>query len=174
MSVKTVRRLLISTLVALCVSGSEQVPAFEDYAVRTESRGPATPVKLTTRSERMFRARLSEAAKQPPDFAGHYKFAVWGCGSMCAAGAIIDLTSGRVYPPPLAGAGQGWDRWISCPGMFEGTGYEYRVESRLMIVRCGSNFDKKGRNRPDVYYLLWTDTMFKTLLHVRHNVASHE
>lgn len=114
----------------------------------------------------MFRTRLAEAAKEPPDFAGHYKFAIWGCGSNCAAGAIVDLQSGEVYAPPLGGKGEGWQRWISCTGLLDSTGYEYHLNSRLMIVRCGWSFDQDGKNRPDVYYLLWEGTQFRQLLNI--------
>ena len=34
----------------------------------------------------MFRTQLINAAKEPPDFAGHYRFALWGCGSIAAPG----------------------------------------------------------------------------------------
>jgi hypothetical protein len=114
----------------------------------------------------MFRTRLTEAATQPPDFAGHYRFAVWGCGSNCGAGAILDLQNGAVYQPPLAFGRKGWERWMSCAALLQDTGYEYHVDSRLMIVRCGYGFDEQGKNWPDVHYLLWEGTRFKELLHI--------
>jgi hypothetical protein len=150
----------------LLLSAETNAPRFGDYPAQADWHGSAASIKLITRSERMFRTRLTEAAKEPPDFAGHYKFAGWGCGSLCGAGAIIDLQSGDVYQPPLAEQGGGWQHWISCAASFDGTGYEYHLTSKLMIVRCGSNFDQSGKNWPDVYYLLWEGTGFKTLLHI--------
>lgn len=150
---------------ALLFAGTD-VPRFEDYSSPTAWHGTVAPIKLITRSERMFRTRLTETAKEPPNFAGHYRITYWGCGSFCAAGALIDLESGNVYPPPLGGNGEGWERWISCPASFEGTGDEFHLDSRLMIVRCGHNFDRNGKNWPDVYYLLWEGTRFKELLHI--------
>jgi hypothetical protein len=96
----------------------------------------------------MFRTQLTNAAKKPADFAGHFTMAVWGCGSECAAAALIDLTTGDVYQPPLATPnGTGWDRWVMCPGSFEGTGNEFQLDSRLMIVRCGLNYsDRLNKN----------------------------
>lgn len=114
----------------------------------------------------MFRTRLTEADRMPPDFAGHYWIAYWGCGSECAAAAIVDLQSGTVYPPPLGGNGEGWDRWISCAASFEGSGDEFHLNGRLMIVRCDANFDAQGKNRPDVYYMLWEGSGFRQLLHL--------
>jgi hypothetical protein len=144
-----------------------RAPRFKDYPVREIWRGPAARLKLITKSERMFRTRLTEAAKEPPDFAGHYRFAGWGCGSVCGAGAIINLKTGAVYPPPLGGKGEGWERWINCTASFDGTGLEYRPDSRLMIVRCGWNYDEQGKNHPDVYYLLWEGDRFRELLHIQ-------
>jgi hypothetical protein len=110
-------------------------PRFEDYPAELWNGVPA-PVKLTTRSERMFVTRLTEAGKGPPDFAGRYRFAGWGCGSVCAAGAIVDLQTGLVFPPPLRSREKsGWDRWVFAGGPVQGPYVEYRRDSRLMIVR---------------------------------------
>jgi hypothetical protein len=123
-------------------------PRFEQYPAEADRHGPAVSIKLISPSERMFRTRLTEAAKEPPDFAGRYRFTVWRCGSECAAGAIIDLRTGVVYQPLLGGKGEGWERWISCNAAFDGTGYDHRLNSRLMIVRCAWNFDERGKNWP--------------------------
>ncbi len=59
--------------------------------------------------------------KTPPDFAGHFNYAIWGFGSNYAAGAIIDIHTGIVYPPPgKSGNESGWDRWIFTLGIVEG------------------------------------------------------
>jgi hypothetical protein len=110
-------------------------PRFEDFPVDERWNGPNAPIKLVTRSERMFRTQLTEGSKGPPTFAGHYRFTGWGCGSVCAAGAIIDLKTGTVYPPPGGGKLEGWDRWIFSHGFVDGPFDEYRLNSRLIIVR---------------------------------------
>ena len=86
---------------------------------------------------------------------------------MCAAGAIVDLQNGAVSPPPLGGTGYRLAALDSCAATFDDTGYEYRRDSSLMIVRCGCNYDASGKNRPDIYYLLWEGNGFKELLHIR-------
>jgi hypothetical protein len=78
------------------------LPRLEDYTVVHIFKGPNAPVKIITTSERLYRTRMTNAGKESPDFAGRYKFAIWGCGSNCAAGAIIDLQTGNVYQPPMA------------------------------------------------------------------------
>ena len=67
------------------------VPKFEDYRNIEEWSGPNAEPKIVTRAERMFRTRLREAARQAPNFAGHYRFTTWGCGSNCVQGAMVDL-----------------------------------------------------------------------------------
>lgn len=143
------------------------IPRFEDYPSPTDWHGPAAAIKLITSSEQMFRTRLTETGKEPPNFAGHYKITYWGCGSECSAGAVIDLQSDGVYPPAFGGKGKGWQCWISCAARFEGTDDEFHLNSRLMITRCGSNFDQNGKNHPDVYYMLWDGSRFKELMHLR-------
>jgi len=109
-------------------ASQRQIPRFEDYPVPEKWQGPAAPVKLTTASERMFATRLREASKQPPDFAGHYRFAGWGCGSACAAGAIIDLATGNVYQPPFAGKAGGWVL-PKVPQDYRGSRYAHAAKS---------------------------------------------
>jgi hypothetical protein len=57
-------------------------PRFEDLPVSENWNESAAPLKLKTRSERMFRTELLKAAKELPNFAGHYRITFWGCGSV--------------------------------------------------------------------------------------------
>jgi hypothetical protein len=143
-------------------------PRFEDLPVTESLSQPTAPLKLTNRSERMFRTQLTNAAKEPPNFAGHYRITYWGCGSNCAAGAMIDLQTGDVFPAPLAKSnGRGWERWIECAACFEGANDEFHLDSRLMIVRCGLNYSERlQKNITDTYYFLWEENRFRQLLHV--------
>jgi hypothetical protein len=143
-------------------------PRFQDFPVAEVWNRPPAPLKLTTSSERMFKTRLTEANRQPAAFAGHYTMAFWGCGSVCSAAALIDLKTGEVYQPPLATPnGAGWERWIMCPGSFEGTDDEFHINSRLMIVRCGMNYSERlQKNIPDMWYFVWEQNRFRELLFV--------
>jgi hypothetical protein len=143
-------------------------PRFEDYPVTENWNPPPAPLKLTTRSERMFKTRLTEAAKEPPNFAGQYRITYWGCGSNCSASALVDLATGDVIPPPLAKSnGAGWERWIMCTACFEGADDEFHLNSRLMIVRCGLNYSEQlQKNVPDTYYFVLEHGHFRQLLFV--------
>lgn len=153
------RYLSILILLPL-VAKSQSIPKWEDFHVSTIWKGPNAPVKLVRRDERMFRTRLTEAAKEPPDFAGHYRVAGWGCGSACGTAAIIDLETGKIYPPPgKSGKETGWERWMVGGGITDGSYFETRLDSRLAIVR------QQGRDpaTQDVKYYKWTGSKFKLL-----------
>jgi hypothetical protein len=142
-------------------------PRFEDYPTSETWNGMPAPVKLTTASERLFRTRLTEASRKSPNFADHYRFTFWGCGSNCDAGAVVDLQTGIVHPPPLGAHGSGWERWIISPAFFEGSGVDFRPNSRLVIVRCGiKNSERPEANVPYVYYFVWEGDRFHQLLFI--------
>lgn len=134
-------------------------PRFDDYPVIETWQGPSAPIKLLTPSERMFRTQLTTASKQPPDFAGHYRFTAWGCGSFCVAGALINLKTGVVFSPPLGAKGGGWNRWIFCGGIIDGPYVDYRPDSSLMIVHCQEQIEDTT-----VHYLVWENTGFRQIL----------
>ncbi|HNY40067.1 MAG TPA: hypothetical protein PKJ41_06720 [Bryobacteraceae bacterium] len=130
-------------------------PKFEEYPVSEQWTGPAAAVRLTARSSQLFRTRLRNAGKEPANFAGHYQFEIWGCGSNCAAGGIIDLRSGEVFHPPLGGGARGYPDWIISTGMMEGSAIDFRIDSRLIIVKCGMfPSEKLQRIIPEEHYLL--------------------
>ena len=154
------RWLLNSLIGATLLMGSEAIPTFDNFRVSTPWNGPNAAVKLTRPDERMFRTRLSSGASERPNFAGHYRFVDWGCGSVCAAGALIDLETGTVYPPPGSEGRKGWERWMFAGGFVEGSFMNIRVDSRLAIIR---------QQAPDpaaqeVSYYEWSGSAFRLLL----------
>ncbi len=57
-----------------------------------------------------------------------------------------------------------------CTASFEGSDDEFRIDSRLMIVRCGMNFSERlQKNIPDTYYLVWENDHFRQILRVAGN-----
>jgi hypothetical protein len=143
---------------------SKHLPRFEDFPVFDNRNRPPAPLKLTTRSERMFRTRLTNASKNPPNFAGHLQFVEWGCGANCISGAVIDLQDGTVFSPPLATATA---HFSVCQSAYENSGVEHHVDSRLFILQCGLNYSERlEKNIPDVYYFVWEDSRFRQILHI--------
>lgn len=152
------RNFLLSLLLSITLQ-SQTIPRWEDFRVRTDWSGHTVPLKLVRPDERMFHTQLSNGAKQRPNFAGHYRFVGWGCGSVCAAGALIDLQTGAVYPPPGSSDHEGWDRWIFSGGFVDGPFIESRTDSRLVITRQQS----KDPSMQYLSYYEWSGTAFRLL-----------
>jgi len=76
------------------------------------------------KDEREFRTRLRSAARQTPNFAGHYVVSTWGCGAECLTGAFIDANTGEVkwLPDGICC----WDASVDRP-------IEFRLDSRLIV-----------------------------------------
>lgn len=96
----------------------DRAPQFEDFPVRTVYRG--RPARVDFRSDptaRQFRTRLTQGAKEGPNFAGHYTVVEWGCGTNCGVSTIVDAITGKVYD------GEGAER-----------GTAFRLDSYLFIA----------------------------------------
>ncbi len=116
----------------------------------------------------MLRTRLMEASKKPPNFAGKLRGVLWGCGSNCASATFVDLETGAVYPQPLSDGSNGVGRWAIPEGMFDGAGVWGRVDSALLIIRCGKTWvEKEDILLPDSYYFVWDNGRFRLLLKVQ-------
>ena len=142
------------------------VPQFQDYPAATKFTGSAISPRMPAHSDSTIRSRVIDAAKEPPNFAGHYRFLTWSCGAACISGAVIDLATGEVLAPPHIGPDN--PDFNVCQNAREGSGVEFRVESRLAIVKCGSNFDKRlNRNMPELYFFVLENQSFKEILRLR-------
>lgn len=96
---------------------------FEDFRVPAVDHNKRAGLDLKSNKHApMFRTRLREGyASDTANFAGHYTFVYWGCGSPCQSSLLIDRKTGKIYDAPEANLG-----------------YDFRSTSRMMIV-----------NRPD-------------------------
>jgi hypothetical protein len=70
------------------------------------------------------------------NFGGHYCFVYWGCGSPCQMSAIVDLKTGIVYEGPSASLG-----------------YEFKRNSRLVIINPGRTIDSCAYCHPEYWVL---------------------
>lgn len=96
-------------------------PQFEDFPVGTVYTGPRAPVNLGSNPEaHTYRTRLTEGAKAPVNFAGHYIVVGWGCGTQCGAYMLIDAKNGKVFDGPAG----------SDPGV------SFRANSSLFVVEA--------------------------------------
>jgi hypothetical protein len=69
------------------------------------------------------------------NFAGRYFVAVWGCGTACVSGAVIEPRTGKMHPLPSVSG------WNDVHKNFRGI--NFRHNSRL-IVLSGERDDKEG------------------------------
>jgi hypothetical protein len=58
---------------------------------------PAAKPDVSSGRAHHYRTRLREEAKEGANYNGHFRVAMWGCGSNCMEWAIIDLATGRVW-----------------------------------------------------------------------------
>ena len=101
-------------LLLFCLGASAQiaVPKFEQFRVKeTFSGKPAAPT-LKRAKDREYRTMIQTEAEKGPNFAGHYTVALWGCGSSCLQGALIDEKTGEIFDLPFTYIGWG-------PGKYE-------------------------------------------------------
>jgi hypothetical protein len=99
--------------------------------------------------KKRFVTRIKEGvAEKGVNFAGHFCFVYWGCGSPCKLSAVVDLNTGIVYN-----------------GLSSEIGYEFRKNSKLMIVNPPDSSRWFNKNvlwqQPSQY--VWTGTKFVKL-----------
>lgn len=118
--------LVFATFIGAVALALDQppIPRFADFPAETPANVQRMAVNLTShQSARLFRTRVKRAAKQRPNFAGHYVVAEWACGSMCSSLFVVDLNTGTVLS--VAGSAR--------PLQF--TEYlRYQKDSRLLIT----------------------------------------
>ena len=131
-------------------AAQEPVPAFEDFPVAEIYRGAAAPLDLAdNRAAQEYRTRLSQAAQEKPNFAGHFILTNWGCGAACVQTAIIDAQTGLVFMLPF---------YVCCwSGMDDPL--EYRLDSSLLVIR-----GRRNEQLPEaVYYYHWNGGQLELL-----------
>ena len=150
--------LLIATVIVSGLSGSAAAPPkFEDFLVTDIFTGTPVAPQLSTAQARRFRTQLRTQAPRGPDFAGHFKLALWGCGAGCVFVSVIDSISGEVDFAPFSFQ----DAWTNIDGRPRVSCHhssDFRLDSELYIVQ-GSIHDKAG-----THYYRWHDKRF-TLVH---------
>jgi hypothetical protein len=77
-----------------------KAPTFATYRVSVPKilDNPKLDLKSNP-TAKMYRSLLRQEISQGPNFAGHYRVAIWGCGSSCAMFAVVNLKTGRVITP---------------------------------------------------------------------------
>lgn len=120
-------------------------PRFEDHLVKEQFKHKPTKVDLKSHPDaRRYRTRLRQGAAQGPNFAGHYRVVLWGCGTACHVYAIIDLLTGKVFMFRDAAT----------------SGLMFRQNSKMLIIdpidaQTMKSFDKKIPDWLTTRYYVW-------------------
>jgi hypothetical protein len=138
------------------------VPVFEDYTVAVVAT-PTTPKPvLKSARAREFRSVIQQEAREEVNFAGHYRVAIWGCGSDCGGFAIINKINGKVYTQPgvnyVGGVMGNLDVLV-----------DFRKDSRLLILAGALNDDKA--HQTGKFYYLWNGSGLKLLGRTALNIS---
>jgi len=139
--------LLVNITIALAQDGSVRnihvyLPAFKTYNVDSIYTGKVAGINFDSNPQfKLFRTAIRQGYKNNKlNFAGHYCFVWWGCGSPCQQSAIVDLKTGRIYDT-LSG----------------GSGYEFRKDSRMVVVNPPPKnnliYDYAIATKPEVWVL---------------------
>src|SRR3954466_10512893 len=84
------------------LAATGHLPTFEQFKVDEKYTGkPAVPI-LQTRMQRTFRTVIQDAAKEGPNFAGHYTLGEWGWGAGWVSMAVADSKTGGTFDGPFA------------------------------------------------------------------------
>lgn len=121
---------------------------FEDYQVDVYKGKLAPPDFSTDPDAKRFITRITKACEEGINFAGHYTLVIWGCGSPCQSGVVVDRKTGRIYG-----------------GYGTALGAEFRIDSR-MIIRNIEALDKTTNLVKHCAYCvvnheIWTGETFK-------------
>lgn len=101
-----------------------KIPTMEEFSVHDVFLGiPAIPDWGSNPDALTFRTRISEGAKNGPNFAGKYTVITWGCGTSCQASAIINSESGKIV----------------AFGLLSARDIRYDLHSSLLIVNPKEN-----------------------------------
>lgn len=99
---------------------------FDDFPVEKIDHNKYADLDLkSNKNANNFRTSLREGfSADTANFAGHYSFVSWGCGSPCQNSLVIDRKTGKIYDSPGSSLG-----------------YDFRIDSKILIVNPP---DEKG------------------------------
>jgi hypothetical protein len=129
---------------AVSASPATAVGSFSAYpASGSVYAGRHVPPDLSAPDNYLFRTRITAASQESPNFARRYVISIWGCGTGCGQGVAVNVATGKVI-------------WL--PGSFflepfDGDRFEYRLDSRLLIVNGHESDGDETPYAPRCYVL---------------------
>jgi hypothetical protein len=120
---------------------------FENFKVTLFEGTLAEPDFNTAPGAKQFISRISEACKNGINFAGKYTLVIWGCGTSCQSGVVVDRTNGKIYE-----------------GYYSSLGSEFKKDSHMIIINSGLIDETTNviddQNMVDLRVELWNGSEF--------------
>jgi len=132
-----------------------KAPSFNNYPATSKEVNSNSKLDLTSNPiARKFRTVLRHEMAKGPNYAGHYRVAVWGCGMSCAAFAVVNLETGTVITPrefaTVVGIHLAADDFLFGTGS-DYWGFRYKNNSSLLVVLGAPDEDE---SRAGAYYFV--------------------
>jgi hypothetical protein len=118
----------------------KDAPTFASYRVAVPQAFDTPKLDLESNTTaRMYRTVLRDEVARGPNFAGHYRVALWGCGSSCSMFAVVNLNTGRVITPERFSYTSGLYFGVDIQKVFPDSHKDYWLlgftkDSRLLVV----------------------------------------
>ena len=115
-----------------------KAPTFKAYPAAIRPIGTIATLNLKSNPiAPRYRTRLREEIVEGPNYAGHYRVAIWGCGTSCAMFAVVNLKTGRVITASgattVTGVYLGADDFLPNTKS-DGWGFRFRRDSKLLVL----------------------------------------
>jgi hypothetical protein len=134
--------------------------SFEDYKAGKNIQNRKARIDYSSnKTAKIYRSAIAEAYKLGDvDFAGYYITCLWGCGSGCLDGAMVDVRDGKVYDLPI-----GETRYhMGCDdNTDDDPNIEYADDSRLFISQTcvqSVNDDATDILRKEYFINVWNES----------------
>lgn len=143
----------------------KRAPIFAAYAVASPETIANPKLDLASNPiAKKYRTVLRQEVSLGPNFAGHYRVAVWGCGTSCAMFAVVNLRTGRVITPDgfsyTSGVYFGTESWDVLPRSQREAGlFGFRKDSRLLMVL--GDLDEDESREGAFYFVLDNERLRK-------------
>ena len=120
---------------------------FDRYKVKLYKGKLAEPDFNSNPEANQYITRIKEACKNGINFSGKYTLVIWGCGSPCQSGVVVDRTNGKIYN-----------------GYFSAYGSEFKKDSRMIIINSGLIDEETNliqfQNIVDLSVAVWNGSEF--------------
>lgn len=122
---------------------------FKDYKTPNfVSSKKATLDFSSSKTAKAFKNKITESYKTAKiDFASYYITIIWGCGTGCINGVMVDVRDGKVYDLPLDSSNAYSGCFANATNDDKEERYEINKNSTLFITRICEELDTKKPNQ---------------------------